>query len=503
MAMSWAGGRILRGAVIFALALAVGSSPAADTSKLNILLIDIEDCNAGALGCYGNPLCKTPNLDDFCQTAVRFDRAHVQAVCCNPSRTSFLTGLRPKTTRVRSNRDVMSEHLPEGTLTLPEMLKAAGFYLADIGKLFHKIDYAERQMRVFDRIEMYDRPTGWKGPEPIIVFPPSGRKAVPDPAPPDHDSKDYAEWRRRRSDRYGDSGLKPDEERDYRMAVSAAALLKEFSKGDRRFFLAVAQSRPHTPLIAPKSFIDMYDPAQIPAPPAPPDSLVNFPYMQRARGKNPDIFTMQQPTPQQAREAIAAYYACLSFVDHNVGVILRGLEESGLADKTIVVFLGDHGFHLGDHGFWSKYSMLAATHRAPLIVRVPGAAAAGKTCDGIVEFVDLVPTLGELCGFQVPANLEGTSFAPLFSDPNRPWKTASFLVEGDSENGEIVRTRKYSYMEFEKGEMPAAMFDLEKDPWETRNIVDDPGYAAARKGMADLLHAGWKAALPPSAPARE
>jgi arylsulfatase A-like enzyme len=281
------------------------------------------------------------------------------------------------------------------------------------------------------------------------------------------------------------------------MAATAVALLKEFAKGGQRFFLSVGQSRPHTPLVAPKQYIEMYDPASIPPPPAPADSLVKFPYMKRARGGNPDIFTQQQPTPQQAREAIAAYYACCTFVDANVGMILRGLDETGLADKTIVVFLGDHGFHLGDHGFWSKYSMLAATHRAPLIIRVPGAAGNGRPSDAIVEFVDLIPTLAELCGFKTPSNLEGTSFVPLFANPARPWKTASFLVEGDSEKGEVVRTRKFSYMEFEKGEMPVAIFDLEKDPWETRNVVDDPAYAAARKEMADLLHAGWKAALPP------
>lgn len=489
--------RFWRVAVATLLLGTVGAASGADTSKMNILLIDIEDCNAAALGCYGNPICKTPNLDKFCQEAVRFDRAYVQAVCCNPSRTSFLTGLRPKTTRVKGNSDVMNERLPEGTLTLPEMLKAAGFYLADIGKLFHKVEYAERQMAAFDRIEMYGKPKGWKGPEPIVVFPPSSRKAVPDPAPPNENSKEYREWKRRRSDRYGDTGLKPEEDGDYRKAAAAVALLKEFAKGDQRFFLAVAQGRPHTPLLAPKQYLDMYDPAKIPDPQAPPDSLVNFPYMKRARGGNPDIFTQNQPTPQQAREAIAAYYACLSFVDDNIGMILRSLDEAGLADKTIVIFLGDHGFHLGDHGFWSKYSMLEPTHRAPLIVRVPGAAANGKACKEFVEFVDLIPTLAELCGFQIPANLEGVSFAPLLSDPARPWKTATFLVEGDSEHGEVVRTRKFSYMEFEKGEMPAALFDLEKDPWETRNIVDDPAYAAARKEMADLLHAGWKAALPP------
>jgi len=215
-------------------------------------------------------------------------------------------------------------------------------------------------------------------------------------------------------------------------------------------------------------------------------------------GGNPDIFTQQQPTPQQVKECIAAYYACLTFVDENIGMILDTLESEGLADNTIVIFLGDHGFHLGDHGFWSKYSMLEQTRRAPLVVRVPGAPANGQVCREIVEFVDLVPTLGELVKMDVPDNLEGISFAPLLADASRPWKKAMFLVEDDGEFGEVVRTKKFSDLKFKKGPIAEAMYDLEKDPWETVNVVDDPQYAAARQEMAALLAAGWKAALPDS-----
>jgi len=477
-----------------------------DTSKMNILLIDIEDTNASALGCYGNPICRTPNLDKLCKTAVRFDAAYVQAVCCNPSRTSFLTGLRPLTTRVTSNGHVMNEHLPPGVLTLPEMLKAKGFYLADVGKLFHTVEYAERQMRLFDRIEMYGKPEGWQGPGPILTFPPAkspkGKKA--DPPPKDRNSKAYRQWRARNSDRFGDSGRTREQEGDYRMAMTAAALLKEFAKTRQQFFLAVGQSRPHTPLVCPKKYIDMYDPQQIPMPPAPAEKLVKFPYPKRALGGNPDIFIQKQPTPEQVRGAIAAYYACCTFVDDNIGIILDALERENLAESTIVVFLGDHGFHLGDHGFWSKYSMLEATRRAPMIVRVPGAPANGKPCREIVEFVDLVPTLGELARLDLPRNLEGISFAPLLENPERPWKKAMFLVEDDGDAfGQVVRTKRYSYMELKRGAIPAAMYDLEKDPWETVNVVDDPAYAAARQEMAALLRAGWKAALPPGVKAGE
>lgn len=466
-----------------------------DTSKMNVLFIDVEDCNADVWGCYGNRICKTPNMDRFAATAVRFDSAYCQAICCNPTRTSFLTGLRPLSTHVLGNGDVMNEHLPAGVLTLPEMLKDRGIYTAVIGKLFHQLDYAERQLATFDRIEMYARPAGWQGPPPILSFPPLPKTANRDPAPKERNSKAFREWRARNSDRYGDSGREPEQEGDYRMAQTAVALLREFAQSKRQFFLAVAQSRPHTPLVAPKKYIDMYDPARIPDPPAPVDSLRDFPYLQRATGRNPDIFMTKPPTRQQAKEAIAAYYACVSFVDDNVGRILEALEKEGLAKNTIVVFLGDHGFHLGDHGCWSKYSMLEATRRVTLIVRVPGAPANGSVCRQFVEFVDLVPTLGELVRLKLPDNLEGISFTPLLVQPDRPWKTAVFMVDSDA--GQVVRNRQFSYLELKKGEIRQALYDLKKDPWETINIVKDPAYAQARQEMSELLQKGWKAARPP------
>jgi arylsulfatase A-like enzyme len=138
--------------------------------------------------------------------------------------------------------------------------------------------------------------------------------------------------------------------------------------------------------------------------------------------------------------------------------------------------------------------MLESTHRAPLWVRVPGAAGRGKVCREFVEFVDFVPTVGELLDLDVASNLEGVSFAPLLANPSQPWKRAVFMVQSPEE--QVVRNQRYRYMEFKKGPVPAALYDLEKDPWEIVNVADDPGYATARNEMAALLKAGWKAALP-------
>lgn len=517
---------LLAMAAFLGMTAGTGRAAAPDTSKMNVLLIIAEDWNANTPGCNGNTICKTPNLDRFCTTAVRFDHAYVQGIACNPSRSSFLSGLRPLSSGVWNNGQVMSERLPAGTMTLPELFKAKGFTTAVIGKFFHQVSYAEKQLLAFDRIESYDKPAGWSGPGPIMTFPPAKRSEAaaksnitvteqdqqPTPGQQKKGKKKGGAGKkaqgagkgkkagavnplqkRANSDRFGDSGFKLEDEGDYRNAQIAGALIQEFAKEKKQFFLSVHQSRPHTPWIAPKQFLDMYDPDKIPDPPAPLASLTENLYPRRAVS-NPDIFTQKQPTARQAKEGIAAYYASVTMVDHNIGVILDALDKAGQTDNTIVFIMGDHGVHLGDHGYWSKYSMLEGTRHAPLWVRVPGAAGNGQACHEFVEFVDFMPTLGELAGLKVPANVEGLSFAPLLNKPETPWKKAVFQVE--TPENQVVRTKQFSYMEFGQGKVPVALYDMEKDPWETKNLANDPAYAKTKEEMAALLKAGWKAALP-------
>ncbi|HUT94615.1 MAG TPA: sulfatase [Thermoguttaceae bacterium] len=475
---------------------AVRAAEMPDTSKMNVLFIDIEDCAAKALACYGNPISKTPNLDRLAATGVRFDTAYCQGVCCNPSRTSFLTGLRPSTTRVFQNDQPIMEHLPPGTPTLPELVKQKGLYAANIAKLFHG-RHETPQLAVFDRLELGARPPGWKGPDAILKFPPIPKELRSPPAPKfDWNSPEYRKWQRGQSNRWGVSGLTDEQEHDGKVARIASALLEEFAQTKKHFFLSVGSSRPHTPLICPKKYLDMYDPEEIPWPPAPPEELKNVPGVANSFGRSHDIY----PEPEQAREVIAAYYACVTFVDTQLGMVLDTLEETGLADKTIVIFFADHGFHLGEHGVWSKYTLFEPTTRVPLIVRVPGAPGGGKACHELVELVDLVPTIGELVGLDLPDNLEGASFVPLLADPARPWKKAAFTEWGDKGERKTMRTKRYRYTErLEKGERIVELYDHQTDPWETVNVADDPDHAETRRELAELLRAGWKAALPEDA----
>jgi len=470
-----------------------------DTTKMNVLLIDIEDCTANAIGCYGNAMVKTPNLDRLAASGVRFERAYCQFPCCNPSRSSFLTGLRPPTTGMLSNEQNMMQTLPKFAVSLPELMKAAGLHTANVAKLFHRVEQSVPQMLAFDRLELSAKPAGWKGPGPIAKFPPVPRPAgwKPYPKNAQRNSPEYRQWRRWQSDRYGVSGLTEPQEQDHRIARTAVALLEQFAKDKKRFFLSVGSSRPHTPLIAPQKYIDLYDPAKVPAPAAPPEKDRGVPDVARKFGRSADIFMDRKATPQETRDAIAAYYACVSLVDTGIGLVLDALDRTGLADNTIVIFFADHGFHLGEHGLWSKYTLFEPVTRVPLIVRVPGAAGNGQACGGIVELVDLVPTLAELCGLRRSEKWEGTSWAPLVADPKRPWKKAAFTWFGNQGQNRSVRTRRYKYGEWKhKGQTFRELYDLEADPWETVNLVDDPAHAAAAREHARLLADGWKAALP-------
>ena len=251
-------------------------------------------------------------------------------------------------------------------------------------------------------------------------------------------------------------------------------------------------------MIAPKKYLDLYDPAKIPDPMAPREKDQGLPEVARKFGRSSDIFMTRPAAPQQAREAVAAYYACVSLVDAGVGRILDTLEQEGLADNTIVVFLGDHGFHLGEHSLWSKYTLFEQSHRAPLIIRVPGAAGNGKVCRQLVEFVDILPTLGELSGLDLPTNLQGASFAPLLQAPERPWKKAAFTeFSSNKAINRAVVTERYRYAEWPyQGEVLTELYDLQTDPWETVNLADNPQHAAVRDEMAGLLKSGWQSAAP-------
>jgi arylsulfatase A-like enzyme len=375
-------------------------------------------------------------------------------------------------------------------------LKRRGIYSANVGKLFHSSgSFNEIDMSAFDRIEFQNIPPGWSGPGPILEFP--AQEQVSQPANLRPGDPEYDAWRRSRSDRYGASGLTDEQENDGKYARTAVALLREFKQNGKQFFLSLGSSRPHTPLVCPQKYIDMYDPRLIPLPHAPRGDDQGVPDLAVRFGRPADIWTSRTPTPDEVRATIAAYYGCVSFLDTQLGLVLNALDELGLAENTIVIFFSDHGFHLGEHGHWSKYTLFEQSTRVPMIVRIPGNPTNGSRCDEIVELVDLVPTLGDMLAMEVPSNLEGLSFRPLLADPRRPWKSASFSVFGNEGEYNSIRTKQFRYTEWlYKGELIQELYDLSTDPWETRNLAIQAESKATQMQLASMLKAGWSQALP-------
>jgi arylsulfatase A-like enzyme len=416
--------------------------------KPNVLFIAVDDLNT-RMGCYGDPVAKTPNIDKLASRGVRFERAYCQYPLCNPSRTSLLSGRYPTTTGVMENLTWFRTAMPQ-VVTLPQYFRNHGYATLRTGKIFHG---------------GLDDDKGWDaGGEPYKPRkPPTGAEQV---------------QRQKTADRREAVEGEGESLPDYRTASRAIQLLEE--KRDKPFFLAVGFVKPHVPLIAPKKYFDLYDPKTIKLPPDfAPKPTVGPGVPAEALTRNGDLFINRPATEQEARELIAAYYACISSTDAQVGRVLDALDRLKLRDKTVVVFFGDHGFHLGEKGKWSKHGSLyePATH-VPLIVAVPGAPGNGKASPRTVQLLDLYPTLAQVTGLPLPSGQEGHGLAPLLKDPLGKWDHPAVTF---SQRGKIVgrsvRTERYRYTEWDDDGKRAELYDYESDPHELRNLVHDPQQA--------------------------
>lgn len=450
-------------ALLAAATTPVAAQPPAG-KKLNVLFLMADDMRPD-LGCYGHPLVKSPTLDALAKAGVRFDRAYCQYPLCNPSRTSLLTGRHPTTTGVRENTTYFRDVHPDW-VTLPQHFKAHGYASLRAGKVFHG---------------GIDDPASWtEGAE--------GKKAAAKKADPKE--------RQRNSDRVVVLPGNGEEHGDYKAADRAIEFLREHK--DRPFFLACGMTKPHSPPTAPRRFFDLYDPATIPLPKdfAPrPTVPAGFPA--RSLTPNGDLFIGRDAGGDEARGMIQAYWASLSFADWNLGRVVAELDKLGLRESTVIVFWGDHGYHLGEKGKWSKHgSLFEVGTRVPLIVAAPGARGNGRAVAAPVQTLDLYPTLCELCGLPIPNGVEGHSLHPLLTDPAAPWAHPAFSVAGTGKRlGVTVRTATHRYVEFDGGQDGVMLFDVKADPGESKNLAADPAHARVRDELAALarkLAAGAK-----------
>jgi arylsulfatase A-like enzyme len=444
--------------LLLALALLAGARSETD-EKPNVLFIAVDDLRP-TLGCYGHGVVKSPNVDRLAGRAVRFDLAYCQYPLCNPSRASMLSGRLPTTTTIVDNTRWFREAMPDA-VSLPELFRKNGYASLRAGKIYHG---------------GLDDDRAWtEGREPL---------KRPQPRTPAQEQE-----RRNQADRWEAVAGAGENLPDYKTATRAIELLEKHK--DAPFFLAVGFVKPHCSYVAPKSFFDLYDASKLPLPAdfAPrPTTGPGVP--PEALSPNGDAFIGRDASEAEAREFLRAYYACVSWMDAQTGRVLDALDRLGLSKRTVVVFWGDHGYHLGEKGKWSKHnSLYEVGTRVPLLIALPDGKNAAATCRRTVELLDLYPTLAELCGIEAPPGLEGKSLSPLLRDPAAAWdKAARTVTQRGRTFGRTVRTERWRYTEWPGG---AELYDHADDPDELRNLASDPAQAAV---VADL-----RKRLPPSA----
>lgn len=391
----------------------------------NILFIAIDDLRP-ELGTYGSDIVQSPHLDKLAADGLRFDRAYCQQAICGPSRASIMTGARPDTTGVIENFAHFKVENPS-LITLPRHLIAQGYETVQVGKIYHgRFGENESWSRLPAKVPGLKRPVpgGWAIPENQQLFQRNKREVV---------AKYGVE---------GSSGLAhgpaveagPYSDETYRDGYNttiAVETLKELPAGEKPWFFGMGFYKPHLPFIAPKRYWDLYDPADIvlaeqvlpPQDGAAVGLHASFELRTRA-----DIPKAGPIDDELSRELLHAYYACISYVDAQIGRILTTLEETGQRDNTIIIVWGDHGWHLGEYGVWGKATNYEIATRVPLMIWTPDmdSAVRGQGSDALVELVDMYPTLCDLVGVPRPEHLEGESMVPLLENPTQAWKPAAF-----------------------------------------------------------------------------
>ena len=394
----------------------------------NVLFIAIDDLRP-ELGCYGSAVARSPHLDRLASAGLLFQRAYCQQAICSPSRASLMTGARPDSIGVIENTAYFRERNPD-IITLPQHFITHGYEAVYCGKIYHA--------RMTDNDHSWSRRPAWnRCPVKYSRLP--GNYALPE------NQKLWAENRIRMLEKYGEkssgglihgpafeSADVPDHAyQDGFNTQLAIATLKDHvqKKSNVPLFLALGLTKPHLDFIAPKKYWDMYDPADIrlaTQTTGPQDGAatgLHASFELRTRHGIPKSGPIGDDL---ARTLLHGYYACVSYADAQVGLMLEALEEAGVRDNTIIIVWGDHGWHLGDMGIWGKATNYEIATRVPLIIWTPDMTTGGQSTEALVELIDMYPTLCELAGLPVPDHVEGHSFAPLLKQPNRPWKRAAF-----------------------------------------------------------------------------
>ncbi|MBA2116422.1 sulfatase [Bremerella alba] len=430
----------------------------------NVLFIAVDDLRP-ELGCYGKSHIHSPNIDRLASQGTVFERAYCMVPTCGASRAALMTSIRPAPKRFVTHLASAEQEVPNIT-TLNTYFKDAGYTTISNGKIFH---HPSDNAKGWTEEPWRPRAPSYKLPESIAA-----RKTTPKRRGPAYESAEVED------DFYGDGKL----------ANKTIEDLRRLKEQDEPFFLAVGFFKPHLPFVAPKKYWDLYDPDTISLPETyhrpknAPDAAIHNSGELRAYAGIPKKGPVSEET---ALNMIRGYYACVSYTDANIGKLLDELDRLELADNTIVVLWGDHGWNLGEHTLWCKHSCFETSMHAPLIVKVPGKYAGQKTA-ALTEFVDVYPSLCQLCGLDIPAHCQGESFVPLLKDPSATGKP--FAI-GRFGAGDTIRTDKFRYTEYssKQAEVYAKMlYDHQRDPQEDTNIARQPKRQEAVDELSEKLN---------------
>lgn len=470
------------------------AAPAAQ--RPNVLLILVDDLKP-SLRSFGDRTAISPNIDRLAARGARFERAYANQAVCAPSRINLMTGRRSTSTGIYNFGQNLRDYLPDA-VTLPQAFMRAGYRAESMGKVFH-IGHGTQ-----------GDPQSWSVPpvkDHVIEYvdPANAGKSTREealfneiPVPADQDIFKYASTLTR-GVAWESPDVADDAYADGRTAKRAAQRLAELKTSASPFFLAVGFARPHLPFSVPKRYWDMYDPAKLPMP-----SFEQLPEGTPAfAGKVGGEIIAYEPIPEKVegkdypeplkRKLIHGYYAGVSYVDAQIGKVLDALEREGLADNTIVVLWGDHGFHLGDHGIWTKHTNFEQAVHLPLIFAGPGTGTPGSAPGQLAETVDIYPTLTKLTGIALPAAMQpidGADLTPVLRDPAkrvRPYAYHAFNRPGRI--GQAIRTERYRLIRWTQeatGQRAYELYDMQGDPGETKNVADvQPKVRARLEAMLD------------------
>ena len=454
--------KITLGLLFFVLVLGCKKSNTIDKNqKLNVLFIIADDLNCD-LGSYGHPQVISPNIDKLAKNGTLFGNVHNQYPLCGPSRASFMTGMYTDQTKMTNNNVLLRTTVPD-VITMGQRFRQQGYRSVRIGKIYHFDNPSSIGTSSADDIYTWDQ-----------TINPYGRDKIEEYKINTLTTRQYGgtlSW-------LAADGT-DEEQTDGIGATEAIEQLESFSKTGQNFFLAVGMYRPHTPFVAPKKYFDMYDrnSIEIPYNGSNDEYLKTIPKTaaNSIRLKKNQIKLNLKSNKKLAQEIKEAYFATTTFVDAQIGRILKKLKQTGLDKNTIVVFTSDHGYHLGEHGHWQKQTLFDNSTRVPLIFSGPGIESNIRIENSPVELIDIYPTLMDLTGIESPDHVVGKSLKPVFENNNFKIRNSALTKW---KNGYSIKTENFRLTKWgENGELGYELYDHSKDKEELKNLVNDTNYS--------------------------